>query len=108
MNEICPFAKKLKGNIYLCLVDGKESPDLFAIHTKRFKECPLYRKGLDKLKVINKCLVNAVKMGEEAIETVLEALKEGKDLPDKCAPPKTCKSCPCYWNGICLFTLERV
>jgi len=89
--------------MYLCLVDGKESPNIFGIHTKRWMECPLYRKGLHMLKAVQHCLVNASKIGPEAVEKVIERLKEGKSVPEKCEGPEKCPACVCYVDGKCLL-----
>lgn len=103
MEEVCPFAKRLRRNVYLCLVDGSESPNIFGIHTKRWRECPLYRKGLHLVKAVHRCLVNAAKMDPSVIEKVLENLKLGKGLSEKCDPPKSCVNCVCYLDGKCLL-----
>ncbi|ABU81972.1 hypothetical protein [Ignicoccus hospitalis] len=104
--EQCPFARKLNKLMYLCLVDGRAYPDFLGLHTKRWKECSLFREGLAQLDAIQKCLVRAGKLGVEVLEYVIKRLEEGASIPKKCPKESACAACPCNYEGKCLLGIK--
>ena len=103
--KICPFAKKVDKRRYLCVVTGDVSLDFLGLHTKRWRRCPTYYKGINVLASFQTCLLNAARLGAEVLEKVIESFERGMAVPSDCNP-NSCERCPCYYKGKCLLGIK--